>query len=117
MAYDELKDREMELEESRTYEDDSLYEPADTFGEQLGEPDEVEEKAIDEEETSAESRVEQGFGETLSSDTNPHLADQMDDEQLSREAEADYERQESQHEESLIDKAKDRFNEWTNREK
>lgn len=35
-------------------------------------------------------RVEDGFGETLNTDKNPHLEEQLDDRDLGRAADADY---------------------------
>jgi hypothetical protein len=93
MAYDELEDREMD--ESEMYEDESLYKPAATFGEQIGEVQgDTGEFEADElntsEEASSQSRVEEAFGESINAEKNPHLADQMDDTKLNEEAQADY---------------------------
>jgi hypothetical protein len=90
MAYDEHEDRDMRVDESDFYEDETLYEPADTFAEQIGESA-GSETEYDAAGTPAESsRVEEGFAETLSAEKNPHLGDQMADESLKDEATRDY---------------------------
>jgi hypothetical protein len=93
MAYDELEDRDMGVEETDFYEDETLYEPADTFAEQIGESEasDAELESTEEHQSPVESSpVEEGFAETLSHEENPHLGDQMEDATLSDEAQQDY---------------------------
>lgn len=69
----------------------------DEFGERIGSEDSTDDMAAEEmpedaasaEEMTPDSKVEQGFGETLKSEDDP-LSDQLQDDQLSQEAEADY---------------------------
>lgn len=88
MAYDELDNRDLYYDETDMFEDDSLYEPSDTFGEQIGESGEnnMAEEGVE----ANASQVEDAFGETINHESNPHLADQLEDEALGEEATADY---------------------------
>jgi hypothetical protein len=100
MAYTEHDDRDLDLsEESDFYQDElytELYEP-DSFGERIDSGSDMDE-AIEYEDTDfvtmeksePASRLEQGFGEAINPETNPHLDDQLEDEQLKEEAEAEY---------------------------
>jgi hypothetical protein len=65
----------------------------DEFGERISDDDlddDMPEEAMSEDDMSPASNVEEGFGETLNADTNPHLDDQFEDETLKKEAESDY---------------------------
>jgi hypothetical protein len=128
MPYDDYEDRETSLDRGSELYDEDIYEETDSFGERLGSAPLDDDMADDDlsaddtmagdelTEQSATSEVEEGFGETLAG--NPHLEDQLDDDQLSREAEADYAPEDTGHkDESLLDKAKDKFNELTGHDK
>jgi len=79
--------------------DDSEYE-ADEFGERIGGDNFVDDlsedeaagdaAAADDGRLATDGEIEEGFGETLNPDTNPHLVEQLEDERLHHEAEADY---------------------------
>lgn len=98
MAYKEYDDRDLDLnDQSDLYAEDSGELDDYNFGERIeGQPidDELgDDEALAEEEIiqstdPAEGQVEEAFGETLTS--NPHLSDQLEDEELSRQAESDY---------------------------
>jgi hypothetical protein len=100
MAYAERDDRDLELSQQSDFNEEELYselyEP-DSFGERVDSGNDMEE-AIEYEDSDFEtmeiseptSRVEQGFGEAINPETNPHLDDQLEDEQLQDEAEAEY---------------------------
>ncbi len=98
----------MDREEFTDYEGmdpglkESIYDGAeyelDGFGERIGSDDTAEE-AMNEDEAMAEDEmmpttaaenivVENGFGEAISPQTNPHLEEQLDDTDLHDEAEA-----------------------------
>lgn len=67
----------------------------DEFGERIAGDDMIdefinEEDAMAEEEMAPATSIENGFGETIRPDANPHIEDQLGDPQLSQEAEADY---------------------------
>jgi hypothetical protein len=80
--------------------DGSEYE-LDEFGERIGTDmdeddmsddlmmDETSEASL-EQDLGSSRKVEDSFGETINPEANPHIADQLDDDQLSGEAEADY---------------------------
>jgi hypothetical protein len=98
---------EMDREEFTDYEGmdpglkESIYDGAeyelDEFGERIGAEDTAEEGMSDdelmaEEEmtpiTPSETAIEDGFGEAISPESNPHLEEQLDDSDLHDEAEA-----------------------------
>lgn len=102
MAYIERDDRDLELNDQSDFYEEDLYDDlyeADSFGERVDSGGNDEEVMEYEEtdftmapatDTPTPSRVEQGFGEAISPDTNPHIDDQLEDEQLKDEAEAEY---------------------------
>jgi hypothetical protein len=124
MAYDEYDEHTRGLDRSSELYDEDLYETED-FGERLDRSslddddmladDSLADESLADDDTidtdADTAQVEEGFGESITS--NPHLEDQLKDEQLNQEAEADY----SDHkDESLLDKAKDKFDELTGRD-
>jgi hypothetical protein len=130
MPYNEHNEN-LDLDESGLYDDTSLYEP-DTFRERLDNPnmsDQMEDDSMlyDDMDASAstettDGRLEDDFGETLNTETNPHIDDQLGDDSLHKEAESDYATQsdtnnDSSNDGSLIDKAKDKINDWTDGDK
>lgn len=71
----------------------------DEFGERIGTDDSMDDLFDDESpadisatqnDMARATQVEQGFGETIATDSNPHLGDQLDDPKLAEEAAADY---------------------------
>ena len=72
----------------------------DEFGERIGSDDLVDDYADDMPLDTATDenvvpltdagKIERGFGETINPDSNPHIDDQLSDETLRQEAEADY---------------------------
>ncbi len=68
----------------------------DEFSERIGsdelidDDDDIPEDAMTEDDMTPASSLEEGFGETISPDANPHLDDQFNDETLRDEAESDY---------------------------
>jgi hypothetical protein len=101
MAYDELDNRDLNYDETDMFDDDSLYEPSDTFGEQIGESSEKSadggmEASDDQHASESATQVEDAFGETLNDQSNPHLADQLNDRKLEDEATADYQGSDSE---------------------
>jgi hypothetical protein len=75
----------------------------DEFGERVGNEDMFEDDAMDESMSTDEAipmpagdkpeeqHLEDGFGETINPDANPHIEDQLADDGLNKEADADYE--------------------------
>ncbi len=64
----------------------------DEFGERIGAEDTAEEGMSEDEMmplSPSESAIEDGFGEAITPSANPHLEDQLDDNDLHDEAEAD----------------------------
>ena len=73
----------------------------DEFGERIGGDNLADDYADDtpidpaaQEEVSMTDagKIEHGFGETINPDSNPHIDDQLQDESLNQQAEADYRR-------------------------
>jgi hypothetical protein len=74
----------------------------DEFGERVGSEDMFEDDSMDDSmsedeaipmpsgDMPEEKHLEDGFGETINPDANPHLEDQLADDSLSQEAAADY---------------------------
>ena len=71
----------------------------DEFGERIGSDNMADDYADDIPVDSAAKqevpmtdagKIEHGFGETINPDSNPHIDDQLQDESLSQQAEADY---------------------------
>jgi hypothetical protein len=125
MGYLERDDRKTNLnDQSEFYEDDSMYDEiygTDGFGERVdsgGSQDEAMKLGPDEAENTTPhspapaNQVEEGFGEAINPISNPHIDDQLDDQHLSTEAEAEY--NSGPKDENLMDKAKTKMDEWTN---
>lgn len=124
MAYTN-EDRNMDLNENELYEDE--FYGSDEFGESINKDYAVDD-SLEEEQTAASNDtlidtkksqdIEDGFGETITPSANPHIEDQLEDTNLHQAAEADYKAGVSEHhDESLIDKAKDKLQEWTSDKK
>lgn len=98
MVYEDREDEFMSMEEQDLYEPERYDELGDTFREQMPSEDD---EAITSDEAATEDEaivgtaegspsVEEGFGESINPDTNPHLEEQLNDKQLSEEAHQDY---------------------------
>ncbi|MDB5178967.1 MAG: hypothetical protein JWN01_910 [Patescibacteria group bacterium] len=120
MAYQDYDENSMDFNQPDLYAEDPYAggnTGKDTFGERIEDPMMPEdEDALTEEElvelNQPRDEVEQGFGETL--DANPHLDEQLEDRELNRQAEADYSENKDK---SLLDKAKDKIESWTDSDK
>ena len=137
MAYNEhdnLRDsEELTAEEDALFEDPAYTHNYDTFYERRDTTESLDEEEADDltasdldssqeptpAGTSDATRLEEGFGETINPETNPHVSDQLEDERLAKEAEADYTSHgtpaSDHHEGGLLDRAKDKINDWTDR--
>jgi hypothetical protein len=103
MAYLEHDDRELDMgSQSDFYDDEAMYEElyeTDSFGERIDSGSETDE-LMEEEDVEiidtptsmggSTNHVEQGFGEAINPASNPHIDDQLADEKLQSEAEAEY---------------------------
>lgn len=110
MVYEDREDEFM-MDDAELYASDPYDEQlADTFREQIpGAEDDLDADEMLEEDTTASgvdtpivtggivtppsastANVEEGFGESINTDLNPHLEDQLDDQELSDEAEREY---------------------------
>jgi hypothetical protein len=126
MTYVNKDDQDMDNNELGDFYEEGAYEDIyypETFGERVdsGSDDEEDMAIVDEEEMiverpakpAANSKVEEGFGEAINPDSNPHINDQLEDDGLSSEAEADYESPDSP---GLMTKARQKLDEWTDKD-
>jgi hypothetical protein len=121
MAYVERDDRDLDLnQQSDFYDDEIYYEVYETenFGERVDSGSDGDALVLDEEEmivekptkTASTKQVEDGFGEAINPSSNPHLNDQLEDDQLSSEAESEYSETGNS---GFLQKARGKLDEWT----
>lgn len=124
MVYENYDEREHGLDRSAELYDEGVYDSTN-FGERLEDSttEDPTTEGLAADDTIASDHlaghptngVEEGFGETITN--NPHLEDQLEDRRLNQEAESDYKEPETPKDESLIDKAKDKINEITGKDR
>jgi len=122
MAYVERDDHDLDLnDQSDVFDDDSLFDEiyeAENFGERVYNGDDEEVVDVDSEEAiitenegnSDEDKIDENFGETVSSDLESQEEDEVEIQKQDTEAKNDSKK------EGFFSKAKDKLDEWTDKD-
>jgi hypothetical protein len=124
MAYVERDDGDLNLnDQSDIYDDDSLYDEmyeAENFGERVDSGDDVMEmdaeevKITEDDGNNAETDSDDGFGETISPETDSKGSDKVDNQ--GQVDDSDTESSDNSKKEGLFSKAKEKLDEWTDKD-